>query len=100
MKRRDFLKNGLLIAGAVSLPGLAKPFLSKNLVTGTSLTIITNDVDKAASLGQTFFSKMNIKSRLKYEDYDLIGDHIGDLVFVKKAIYLILEILKIQVPAY
>ncbi|MBK7866043.1 MAG: hypothetical protein IPJ75_03080 [Ignavibacteriales bacterium] len=57
MKRRDFLKNGLLIAGAVSLPGLAKPFLSKNLVTGTSLTIITNDVDKAASLGQTFSQK-------------------------------------------
>ncbi|MBK8663884.1 MAG: hypothetical protein IPN18_19620 [Ignavibacteriales bacterium] len=31
MKRRDFLRNGLLIAGAVSIPGLAKPFLSKIL---------------------------------------------------------------------
>lgn len=86
MKRRDFLRNGLLIAGAVSIPGLAKPFISKDLVTGTSLTIITDDVDKAASLGQSFFSKMNIKSNLKYEDYDLIGNHTGDLVFVKNGV--------------
>lgn len=84
MKRRDFLRNGLLIAGAASIPGLAKPFLSKNLVTGTSLTIITDEVDKAAALGQTFFSKINIKSRLKYEEYDLIGNHTGDLVFVRE----------------
>lgn len=86
MKRRDFLRNGLLIAGAVSIPGLAKPFISKDLVTGTSLTIISDDVDKAASLGQSFFSKMNIKSNLKYEDYDLIGNHTGDLVFVKNGV--------------
>jgi hypothetical protein len=86
MKRREFLRNGLLIAGAVSIPGLAKPLLSKNLVTGTSLTIITDDVDKAAALGQSFFSKMNIKSRLKYEDYDLTGNHTGDLVFINNGV--------------
>ncbi|MBK7866044.1 MAG: NusG domain II-containing protein [Ignavibacteriales bacterium] len=27
---------------------------------------------------------MNIKSRLKYEEYDLIGNHTGDIVFVRE----------------
>lgn len=84
MKRRDFLRNGLLIAGAVSIPGFAKSFTKNNLVTGTSLTIITDDSDKAAALGQSFFAKMNLKSRLKYEEFDLIGSYTGDVVFVNE----------------
>ncbi len=83
MKRRDFLKTGALVAGALSLPAFAKGFSSKDLVTGSSLSIITNDADSAALLAQAFFTKTGIKDRLKYEEFDLAGEYSGDIVFVE-----------------
>ena len=84
MKRRDFIKTGALLAGALSLPSIAKSFTPAELVTGSSLAIITNDADAAAALAQSFFAKTGASGRLKYEEFDLTGEFLGDIVFVDK----------------
>jgi len=86
MKRRDFLKATSL---AIAL-GAVNPLKVFSSVAGKmksdssfSLEVITSNPDYAASLLEDFAKSGNLGiGEMKYSEYPVVGDVMGDLVFV------------------
>jgi len=85
MNRRTFLKHVSLTATGFTLPGL----LAANRVqaaeaTGFQLTAITDDPDALIARLEPVFQKwVASASHIQFSEYQLVGEHLADLVLVR-----------------
>jgi len=86
MDRRNFLKtSSKLVAAGALLPSAVKAVFSKS---GTeesfSLEVITDNADKASAMLEALAKNGNLGTTdLKFTEYPIAGDVVGDIVFVK-----------------
>ncbi len=89
MKRRDFLKYSSLILPASAAIGIINPFTKKifaaaNRADSFSLSVIT---DRPSTTIHTIEQAIKYseygKSNLQFNEYKLLGGHIGDIAYVK-----------------
>jgi len=87
MDRRDFLKaSGLFMAAGMVLPGIAKSMISgkTGMSENFSLEVITGNADLAVKLLEEFAKDGMLGTEsIKYSEYPVSGNVMGDLIFVK-----------------
>lgn len=86
MNRRDFIKaSSMIVAGGSLIPASLKSASGKSdFEENFSLEVITDKADKASLLLESFAKYGNLgNSGIKFAEYPVGGDVIGDLVLVK-----------------